>query len=738
MPQLRKAVWFILLLFVATTAVARPKIGLALSGGGAKGAAHLGVIQLLEQQQIPVDYVAGTSMGAYFGAMLAMGYSAQEIEALTFSIHWESGFVDEVTRSELSLRSKKQKDDYQISLPLGVNQDGVQIPKGAVQGQTMAEILRFATSNLEALESFDELAIPYRAVATDMAAMTPYILKRGDLAVAMQASMSVPGALRPVELDGRLLSDGGVVNNMPVDVLKKMGADIIIAVDIGARLKTQEELNSAVDVVDQLSVFLTRSGTERQIALLTSEDLLISPDVTGIDTADFSLMPLAVERGRQAGSAPIAELAKRIGSADQGKEYLAYQQEVEQRRAQLKLHAEFVVNRIELNNKSGLSDEVILSRLQLNQGELLSKAQLEEKISQLYALGTFERVDYRISTEQGENVIHLDTQEKRWGPGYFDMKFGLQENFTDRTEANMGLGFTLTNLNQYGAEWRNEFEIGSIKRLFTEYYTPFTDNLKYAWLASAEYDKRSRRLYGLSEDVEYLEANFSDTTFLTQVSWNYKPWQEWGLGLAAKHGDIELKGLSGDARYWLYGPYLKFDYDTLNSWAFPTQGKMLDVGLTLYHEDVQGFSSVLAPSFETRWKVPFGWNKHNFNWFGEYGSTGSDFVVPTDAQDLGGFLRLSGFKYEQLSGRYKALTGLMYFYQLHYFQSPVLQAPVFVGGSLENGGVWNSYDDISYSSALWAGSIFAALDTSVLGPVVLAYGHNESEQTLYLFIGNDF
>ncbi|MDO6686935.1 MULTISPECIES: patatin-like phospholipase family protein [unclassified Agarivorans] len=738
MPRLRNSLLLLVFLSTAFSVVARPKIGLALSGGGAKGAAHLGVMQLLEEYNVPVDYVAGTSMGAYFGAMLAMGYTAEEIEALTFSIHWESGFVDDVTRSELSLRSKKQQDDYQISLPLGLNEQGIQIPKGAVQGQTMAEILRFATSNLEALASFDELAIPYRAVATDMAEMKPYILERGDLAVAMQASMSVPGALRPVELDGKQLSDGGVVNNMPVDVLKEMGADIIIAVDIGSRLKKQGQLNTAVDVVDQLSIFLTRSGTERQIALLSADDLLISPDMTGVDTADFSAMPLALQRGKEAGREPIAELAKRIGVIEQHQEYLAYRQTVTERKAQLKLHEEFVVNRIELNNDSSLSDEVILARLKLNQGELLSKAELEEKISQLYALGTFERVDYRISTEQGENVIHVDTQEKSWGPGYFDMKIGLQENFSDRTEANIGLGFTLTNLNDLGAEWRNEVEIGSIKRLYTEYYSPITESLKYSWAISAEYDKRNRRLYGISEDFEYLEASFSDLQFRTHLAWNYQPWQEWAVGLAAKHGNIKVNGIAAEANYWLYGPYFKFDYDTLNSWAFPTQGKMLDVNFTLYHEDVDEFSSVLAPSFETRWKVPFGWDKHNFNWFGEYGSTGSDFIIPTDAQDLGGFLRLSGFTYEQLSGRYKALTGLMYFYQLHHYQSPAFQAPVFVGGSLENGGVWNNSSDISYESAIWAGSVFMALDTSMLGPIVLAYGHNQTEQTLYLFIGNDF
>ncbi|UPW17920.1 patatin-like phospholipase family protein [Agarivorans sp. TSD2052] len=737
MQLMRNSLLLMLLLVITCSAVARPKIGLALSGGGAKGAAHLGVIQLLEEYQIPVDYVAGTSMGAYFGAMLAMGHSAEEIEAMTFSIHWESGFVDEVTRSELSLRKKKQQDNYQVALPLGLSQEGIQLPKGAVQGQTMAEILRFATSNLEALASFDELAIPFRAVATDMAEMKPYVIQHGDLAVAMQASMSVPGALRPVELDGKLLSDGGVVNNMPVDVLKAMGADIIIAVDIGSRLKSQDQLNSAVDVVDQLSIYLTRSGTERQIALLDVGDLLISPDMTGIDTADFSAMPLALARGREAGREPISKLAQRIGAHD-SQQYIAYQQTIQQRKAKLKLHEQFVVSRIELNNHSSLSDAVILTRLQLNQGELLSKAELEQKIGQLYALGTFERVDYRISTEQGDNVIHLDTTEKSWGPGYLDMKIGLQENFSDRTEANIGVGLTLTNLNGLGAEWRNEVEIGSIKRLYTEFYTPITENLKYSWTVSAEYDKRNRRIYDITEDFDYLEAGFTDLKFRTHIAWNYQPWQEWSLGLAAKRGNIKVNGIAAEANYWLYGPYFKFDYDTLNSWAFPTSGKMLDLNLTLYNEDVDDFSSVLAPSFEMRWKYPFGWNKHHLNWFGEYGSSGSDFIIPTDAQDLGGFLRLSGFTYEQLSGRYKALTGLMYFYQLHSYQSPLFQAPVFVGGSLENGGVWNSSSDISYSTALWAGSVFVALDTSTLGPIVLSYGHNKTEQTLYLFIGNDF
>ncbi|WP_432456067.1 patatin-like phospholipase family protein [Agarivorans sp. QJM3NY_29] len=738
MRTLCNSLVFLVLVSVSSSLMARPKIGLALSGGGAKGAAHLGVIQLLEEYHVPIDYVAGTSMGAYFGAMLAMGYSAQEIELRTFALNWARGFVDDVTRSELSLRSKKQQDNYQIPLPIGLNKQGLQMPKGAVQGQTMAELLRDASGNLEALSSFDQLAIPYRAVATDMATMQPYILGRGDLAVAMQASMSVPGALRPVELDGKLLADGGVVNNLPVDVLQQMGADIIIAVDIGDHLKPQSELSTAMAMVDQLSTFLTRSGTERQIALLGPDDLLISPDMSGIDTADFGLMPLAVERGKQTARDHIEQLAKRLNLSAPAEDYAKYQQQVAQRRAQLKLHERFLVSRVELNNHSALSDQVILTRLQLQTGELLSKAELEQRIRQLYALGTFERVDYRISSDHGDNVIYLDTQEKSWGPGYFDMKFALQENFVDRTEVNLGLGFSLSNLNDLGAEWRSEIEMGEIKRVFTEFYTPMSDNLRYSWALSAEYEKRSRRLYDEIEGSEYLDADFSDTNLASELAWNRRPWQEWVMGVAVTRGEVKAASVNAAANYWLYGPYFSFSFDTLNSWAFPTDGKLFEASLYIDHENIDDYSSAFAPSFEARWKLPFGQDQHHFNWFGEYGSTGSDFIIPTDAQDLGGFLRLSGFQYERLSGRYKALSGLMYFYQLHDYQSPILQAPMFVGGSLENGGVWNESADISLGSSIWAGSVFVALDTSLLGPVVLSYGHNRQQQSLYIFIGNDF
>ncbi|MFM5203233.1 patatin-like phospholipase family protein, partial [Aeromonas veronii] len=242
----------------------RPKIAVVLSGGGAKGSAHIGILKVLEQKRIPVDIIVGTSMGSYVAGMYAMGLSAEEVERTTLAIDWNKGYQDKVGRDELSLRKKQQNEQYQLRTDIGVNGDTTQLPDGFFQGQSMASLLRGATSNLPVQESFDDLPIPYRAMATDMETVTPFVLDHGSLAKAMQASMSIPGALKPVEWEGHILADGGSVNNMPVDVAKAMGADVVIAVDIGAKLRTRESLKSGLAMIDQLTTYMTQVGTDKQ------------------------------------------------------------------------------------------------------------------------------------------------------------------------------------------------------------------------------------------------------------------------------------------------------------------------------------------------------------------------------------------------------------------------------------------------------------------------------------------
>ncbi len=256
------------------------KLALKLVGAcwrWSKGCSTYWVLKALEEMKIPIDYITGTSMGAYIGGLYASGLSADEIEIFIDTIDWNSGFVDKVERSERQIRDKEYEDRYQIGTDIGFSFTELKAPKGFVQGQNMAKILRTTSGNVPYLESFDDLPIPFRAVATDIEKLEPVILDHGNLAEAMMASMSVPGALPPVEYEGRLLVDGGSVNNMPVDIAREMGADIIIAVDIGSDYLEAKDISSYLSVMGQLTNYIVKNSTLQQEKLLGENDILLSP-----------------------------------------------------------------------------------------------------------------------------------------------------------------------------------------------------------------------------------------------------------------------------------------------------------------------------------------------------------------------------------------------------------------------------------------------------------------------------
>ncbi len=261
-PMSRYFALWVSLFLIATPSVAqiknedtptRPRVAVVLAGGGAKGAAHIGVLKALEEMHIPVDIITGTSMGAYVGGLYATGMSADEIESFIYSVDWNSGYRDRVDRSQRRVRDKEYEDRYQITTDLGLRFGEVRAPTGVVQGQNMLRVLRETTGNLGRFDSFDELAIPYRSVATDILELDEVVIGNGYLVDAMMASMSVPGALPPYKLNGHMLVDGGVVNNMPVDVARAMGADVVIAVDISTDYKTEDDFTGLFTVADQLS-----------------------------------------------------------------------------------------------------------------------------------------------------------------------------------------------------------------------------------------------------------------------------------------------------------------------------------------------------------------------------------------------------------------------------------------------------------------------------------------------------
>ncbi|MGL5598153.1 MAG: patatin-like phospholipase family protein [Aeromonas sp.] len=722
----------------------RPKIAVVLSGGGAKGSAHIGILKVLEQKRIPVDIIVGTSMGAYVAGMYAMGLSADEVARTTLAIDWNKGYQDKVGRDELSLRKKQQNEQYQLRTDIGINGNTSQLPDGFFQGQSMASLLRAATSNLPVQRSFDDLPIPYRAMATDMETVTPFILDHGSLAKAMQASMSIPAALKPVDWEGHILADGGSVNNMPVDVAKAMGADVVIAVDIGAKLRTKAELTSGLAIIDQLTTYMTQVGTDRQKALLGPQDILLVPEFGNMGIADFDRMPEGIKLG-EASARASAKLDKLSLTEAQ---YLAYRNKKLSRRAERSGQPAYFIDKVELINRSRLSDDTVRAMLNVRPDKIQTNASLEAGIRRLYALESFDRITYEVQERDGKNVLLVDASEKNWGPGYLNFQFGFTDDFENSSNYNVGMSYTLTNVNDWGAEWLTEASLGTTKHLKTNFYTPLDPSQAFYSEASLAYDRTPRRLFFTGADlaplsISYLDSEYSFLSADWAVGWNPQPWSRVSMGLEGQIGSIDVKNISElavDANGW--GPYSHFEYDTLDSRYFPYFGEKLDLKLGYSYVNLEGAGSL--PSRSKGWNYhlsmlkPWSWDKHSLNLIVEGGGSGSEEVVPLHIQDLGGLFRLSGFQRYQLSGRYSLFGGLRYIYRVADNDFGAVKMPLYLGGSLEQGGVWNKGADINLKSSFTAGSVYAGVE-SFLGPIFLGYGMaEEGNSVIYLQLGSTF
>ncbi|USV57210.1 patatin-like phospholipase family protein [Aeromonas encheleia] len=731
--------------FMAAAQSDRPRIALVLSGGGAKGAAHIGVLKVLEEKRIPVDIVVGTSMGSYVAGMYAMGLSAEEVERMTLSIDWNKGYQDKVGRDELSLRKKQQSEKYQLRTDIGVNGDSVQLPDGFFQGQSMASLLRHATSNLPVQKSFDNLPIPYRAMATDMETVTPFVLDHGSLAKAMQASMSIPGALKPVEWEGHILADGGTVNNMPVDVAKAMGADIVIAVDIGAKLRTRESLKSGLAMIDQLTTYMTQVGTDKQKALLGPKDVLLSPEFGDMGIADFARMPEGIRVGEVVANRASSQLDALSLSPER---YADYRNQKLSRRAERSGQPAYYIDKVEIVNKSRLSDDTVRAMLKVRPDKVQTYESLEAGIRRLYALESFDRITYEVEERSGENVLVVNASEKNWGPGYLNFQLGFSDDFESTSNYNVGMSYNLTNVNDWGAEWLTEASLGTAKHLKTDFYTPLEPSQTFFGEASLAYDKTQRRVFFPEDEVQtsgvsYLDSEYSFTSVDLSVGWNRQPWSRLSLGLEGKVGSVDIQNLSdadADASSW--GPYVRFEHDTLDSRYFPYEGIYWDIKGGYSHIKVEPTNEPTENTEGINYHLalikPWSWGRHSLNLMLEGGGSTSEEEVPLFVQDLGGLFRLSGFQHYQLSGRYSLFSGLRYIYRVADNDFGAVKAPMFLGGSLEQGGVWDSGKDISLESSYTSGSVYVGVE-SFLGPIFLGYGMAEGGHDMfYLQLGTTF
>lgn len=711
------------------------KIGLVLSGGGAKGAAHIGVLKVIEKNNIPIDYVVGTSIGAYVGGLYALGYSVDEIERIMLNLPWEDGYSDFIPRELLSFENKELRDEYNISLRLGFSDGQLKTSSGLLLGQSAANLLKLSTDVVAKFDSFDHLAIPYRAVASDLVTAKAVVINKGSITKAMRASAAVPGVVEPVSIDGKLLVDGGIANNMPIDVAKAMGANVVIVVDIGSPLLSKDNIHNTLDVFNQLSNILTNNTTQAQKNYLSSSDILIRPEINNLSTTDFSIMGQALELGKQAALLVEQDLSQ-LSASEQ--KYFDYQQKKQQKsQAWFSAFTQPIVA-IDYKNHSKVSSAVIKEKFALKVGDVVSKEQLQDAILRVYALNKFEHVDAEfVDFPQGRKLIVV-TRAKSWGPNYLNFGFSLESDFSGDSIVDLDFAYIQHDVTPYGGMWLNEVKLGWEYMLASELYQPLEESQHYFARARAQYSQNKWESTQERPELtnKYLRANFG-------VGDNYLNDGAFELGFIAQKGTITFKDETRTSfDYDSVGSYLSFDYDNLNSINFPTQGNKFSIDVLWRNDSYQAFTGIepkdTSVEIKFDWRGAFHFSNHAFVGIASFAAINNETDFSVHVTELGGFLNLSGYQKDALIGYQKAFAAVVYQYDLgrEFFGKTSL--PLYLGTSFEAGNVWGLKDDVKVDDIITSGSLYLGTDTS-FGPAVFGVGFaSGGRSTVFLSLGKSF
>ena len=717
-------------LFADSALADRPKIGLVLAGGGARGASHVGVLKVLERERIPIDYVAGTSMGSIVGGMYAAGMPPDEIERQMVAVDWEGVFKDKVNREDRSYRRKTDDRLWLYDAKPGFSEGKIKLPPGLVQGQKIGLLLTSLTLPVGDIDDFDELPIPFRAIAADIQTGEKVVLDSGNLAKAIRASMAVPAALSPVPWEGRRLVDGGIASNLPVETVKEMGADIIIAVDLGQPLSDAELGESLLSIVDQLTAMLVRDNVERELAMLTDEDVLILPDLGDISSAAFDRVDEAIPTGVVAAELKIDELRELSLSED---EYAAHVAARSKPRTEMP-----VIEFITFNNSTAVSDEFLLGRLQTTMrgdpivGQQLDAGRMEQAINELYALDIFAHVAYDLVEEDGRYGVHVNAIEKSWGPNYLQLGAKWNSSMNGSGILSIGLAYLKTELNSWNAEWRTAVAIGEEPGFITDYYQPLGKGSD--WFVGGA-------LLAQQFNTNVFEEGTNDVVQQVQIqrlagsAYAGRELGSWGRAmLMLTRGGGERSIRIGDPTipdqdFDIGEATLLLETDRLDDLYFARHGHAGSVAYRFSDKGLgatENFEQVLVNG---RFVRTLG--RNTFEVYGDYKSTISGVAPPERLFRVGGLFNLSGFEFNQLSGQNFAQIAAV------YRRNAVDLGPLKmdIGTSLEYGNVWQSRSDMAFDDGLLGGSIFVGSKTP-LGPVYLAWGISEgSDGTFYVSLG---
>jgi NTE family protein len=726
----------------ATEPARRLRVGLVLSGGGARGTAHVGVLKVLEEMHVPVDAIAGTSMGAVVGGLYASGLNAREIEKIMTSLNWQAAFRDRPPREDLTLRRKQEDASFLVKFPLGVRGHKVVLPKGLIEGQRLSQMLRRLTLPVARITNFDELPTAFRAVATNLESGEAVVLGSGDLTSAMRASMSAPGIFAPVERRGLVLVDGGIADNVPVDVARAMGVDLVIVVDVGSPLLPRGKLGDVTAISNQVLAILLRRNAEAQLATLTPRDVLISPPLGDTSSFDFGAVARVIAVGEAAARAAAAQLAPLAVSEAQMQRY-------EQRRDALRRPPP-VIQFVQAEGGSEQYSAALDKLFRDLTGKPLDPDAVARRVTALYGQGGLDTLDYRVVGEESRYGLELDARPSSMGPNYLRFGLSLQDDFQGLATYDAAVRFVMSDITRNAGEWVTDVQAGTTSLISTELFLPLAEFS--GWFVMPHLSDEVRDLYLLNgqsqSQSQSLEAEYRVHTFDygSDFGYQFSNWGELRVGVQREQGHYVLEiGDPTDPNlpeqsftpFNMRNYFVRLTYDRLDDVNFPHSGQQLTLQLS-DNRNVTGlgqYSDQVTMSYLGAYS--FGRDTLSFSAAG--GTTLEANVTDLNLQfPLGGFLNLSGLRADSLLGPDFGIARLLYYRQIGRGGPGYFDVPTYLGLSLEAGNVWLSRSAASLANTRKDASIFLGMDT-LLGPLYLATGFDQhGNEAFYLFLGHTF
>lgn len=709
-----------------SAALQRPRLGLALSGGGARGFAHVGVLRALETLRIPIDCVAGTSAGSAIGAAYALGFSPDEIEAQLRAADWDSDiFNDQPGRAELPFRAKERTHSAPIGVTVGIGEGGLKASTGIFAGQKVELFLHRMLGYSAELESFDQLPLPFRAIATDLATGQMVVQDRGSLVHAVRASMAVPSAFAPVRIGGRLLVDGGLTQNLPVQAVRETCADQVIAVNIGSPLLGSSELGNVFSIALQIISILMERNVADSVAALSPQDVLITPPLEGVSAVDFGRGTDGIPGGE------VATLAARTALEKWSLSEADYQHWQASRRARRLKPPD--IDRVEVAATRFVPPSFFsLSRSAADEPGPLDVEGIDRRIRQWNGSGDFNSIAYSVRRRPNGHTLWIEPQEKEWGPNYLQLGFAGAADSRSNTDFSVSALMRRTWQNQAGAEWLTSLEFGRKRGFETRWVQPLS--VGSPWYIEP-------RLSLIAEPRRVFVGNRLLGEFEKQ-----REELELGGGLQGKAGEVHL-GLVGaqtksepssgfpgvgSFRRNISGLRLRFNLDSLDELDFPRTG-------SAFRFEAFGSMRSLGSSGSYRrtdleWMKVLSWSDHTVRARLEIAEVATQGEDTLDLISTGGFMRLSGYQSGQFLSRGLAYGSLTYYRRLFGLPQP-LGSGVFAGVSLETARL-KAPLGMNVSTLQRSGMAFFLGASTALGPAYVGLGLGQGGQkTAYLFLG---